>query len=85
MIKSNEGQTTVDKSAKQLRAHQLEEALNLTDKRMDALMKTHELYCVALANESELFGPRVQVALEDRSAAIMGLLAADEARQQIEW
>jgi len=94
MIKSNEGQTAVDGAAKQLRAdqlkkqsraYQLEAALNLTDEWIDALMKTQERYLHALANDDELFGPGVQVALDDRSDAITALLEADKARQQIEW
>ena len=70
---------------RQLCAFQLEKALNLSDDRIDALLKAHQRYLDALANDDELFGPRVQVALEDRSDAILVLLAADKARQRIDW
>jgi hypothetical protein len=69
----------------QQRAYQLEVALNLTDEWIDALVKLHQRYLDALANDSELFGPRVQDTLQDRSEAILALLAADEARQRIDW
>ena len=85
MNELKEGQTTTRKAANQLRTYQCEEALNRVDDMIDALMKAHQRYFDALANDDELFGPAVQFALEERSAVMVELLAADQARQKIDW